>query len=479
MSTKRIGCLVIGAGPGGYVAGIRLGQLGVETVVVERDRPGGVCLNVGCIPSKALIHVAEQVEWLRREARVQGVMAEDVRVDAKVLQRWKAGIVRRLTRGVGHLLEKNGVEYVEGTATFVGPHAVEVTTAEGPRRFEPEHVIVATGSRAIQIPGFPFTHDRVLSSREALDLEEVPDDLLIVGGGVIGLELGTAYARLGSKLTVVEALDTVLPGMDPDLVQPVVRGLKRRKAKIHTLSKATGFEEQDDGRLLVHVETPGGDEEVPADKVLVSVGMVPNSEGLGLDAAGVRTDARGYLAVDGGCRTHVPHVLAVGDVTGPPLLAHRASRMGEVAAEVVAGRRVSMDDVVAMPAAVYTAPEIATVGLSEAEAEAEGHEVVVGRFPFVANGRALTLGDSAGLVKVVGDATTDALLGVGITGPAASELIGEAAHALEMDATLADLALTVHAHPTLSEALMEAAKAARGEAIHVLNERPEAGQAGS
>jgi len=468
MSSKRIGCLVIGAGPGGYVAAIRLGQLGVETVVVERDRPGGVCLNVGCIPSKALIHVAEQVEWLRKHAKRQGVSVGGFELDGGTLQKWKASIVERLTNGVGHLLKGNGVEYIQGTATFVGPRKVEVMTADGPRHLEPDHTIVATGSRAIQIPGFPFTHDQVLSYREALDLEEVPEDLVVVGGGVIGLELGTVYARLGSRLTVVEALDSVLPGTDPDLVKLVLRGLKQRRAKVHTLSKATGFEARDDGKLDVRVETPGGSQSVVADKVLVAVGMRPNSEGLGLDAAGVRVDARGYLPVDGACRSNVPHVLAIGDVTGPPLLAHRASRMGEVAAEVVAGHDVSMDDVRAMPAAIYTAPEVASVGLSEGEARAEGHEVVVGRFPFVANGRALTLGDTNGLVKVVGDRATGALLGVGIVGPAASEVIAEAGHALEMDATLSDLALTVHAHPSLSEALMEATKAALGEPIHVL-----------
>ena len=473
MSAKRIGCLVIGAGPGGYVAAIRLGQLGVETVVVERDRPGGVCLNVGCIPSKALIHVAEQVEWLRKHAASQGVRAGELTIDCAALQVWKSGIVQRLTGGVSHLLKGNGVEYLQGTATFVGPREVEVTTADGPRRFEPGHTIVATGSRAVQIPGFPFTHESILSYRDALDLEAIPGDLVVIGGGVIGLELGTVYARLGSSLTVVEALDTLLPGTDPELVALVVRGLKQRRVKVHTRSKATGFSDAGDGRLTVHVETPTGPVDLGADRVLVAVGMRPNSEGLGLDAAGVRIDSRGCVPVDGACRTNVPHVLAIGDVTGPPLLAHRASRMGEVAAEVVAGRAASMDDVRAMPAAIFTSPELASVGLSEAQARAEGHDVTVGRFPFSASGRALTLGETAGLVKVVGDRTTDALLGVGIAGPSASELIAEAAHALEMDATLSDLALTVHAHPSLSEALMEAAKAARGEPIHTLPAKAE------
>ncbi len=471
MADSKVGCMVIGSGPGGYVAGIRLGQLAMDAVVVERDKPGGVCLNVGCIPSKALIHVAEQVEWIRNHAKGQGVNIEGLSIDGAAMQKWKTGITSKLTGGVTHLLRGNKVDYLAGTATFIGPNEVEVMTAEGPVRVHPETVIVSTGCHAIQVPGFEFTHDRVLNFRQALDLAEVPDDLVVVGGGVIGLELGTVYARLGSNVTVVEMMDCLLPGMDPDLVRPVARALKKRGVAVHLGAKAEGFDEPEGagGQALVKVTTAKGALEIPADKVLVAVGFRPNSEGLGLDAAGVTIDSRGYIPVDDQCRTNVGTIYAVGDVTGPPFLAHRASRMGEVAAEVIAGHNVSMDDVRAMPAAVFTAPEIATVGLQEPEAKAEGRQVSVGRFPFLANGRALTLGDAQGMVKVVVDKESHKLLGVGIVGPGASELIAECALALEMDAYAEDIGFTVHAHPTLSEAVLEAAKSALGEAIHALN----------
>lgn len=471
MGDSKVGCMVIGSGPGGYVAGIRLGQLGVDAVVVERDKPGGVCLNVGCIPSKALIHVAEQIEWLREHAAEQGVRVSGFTLDGAAMQKWKSAITSKLTGGVTHLLRGNKVDYLTGTATFVGPHEVEVMTAEGPARIQPDNVIVSTGCHGIQVPGFEFTHERVIGFREALDLTQAPEDLVVVGGGVIGLELGTVWARLGSNVTIVEMTDALLPGTDPDLVRPVARALKKRGVAIHLGAKAEGFDEPDgpDGKALVRVTTAKGSLEIPADKVLVAVGFRPNSEGLGLDAAGVTTDPRGYISVDGQCRTNVGHIYAVGDVTGPPFLAHRASRMGEVAAEVIGGQNVSMDDVRAMPAAVFTAPEISTVGLQEHDAKAHGLDVSVGRFPFLANGRALTLGDAQGLVKVVVDKASRRIVGVGIVGPGASELIAQCALALEMDASAQDLGLTVHTHPTLSEAVQEAAKSALGEAIHALN----------
>ncbi len=452
MAEQHVRCMVIGSGPGGYVAGIRLGQLGVDAVVVERDRPGGVCLNWGCIPSKALIHVAEQVEWLREHAAEQGVHIEGLTVDGVALQKWKSGIVSKLTGGVSHLLRGNEVAFVSGAATFVGPHEVEVMTSEGPARYRADSFILSTGCHAIEVPGFPFGDERVLGFRQALDLEDVPEDLVVIGGGVIGLELGTVYARLGSKVSIVEMTDALLPGTDPDLVRPVARALKKRGVAVHLGAKAEGLVEpaEEGGKAAVQVTTAKGPVELPADKILVAVGFRPNSQGLGLEAAGVATDARGYLPVDHQCRTNVPHIYAIGDVSGPPFLAHRASRMGEVAAEVVAGHNVSMDDVRAMPAAVFTAPEIATVGLQEHEAKAQGLSVAVGKFPFLANGRALTLGDAQGMVKVVVDKDSHRLLGAGIVGPGASELIAECALGLEMDA-------------------LEATKAALGEAVHALN----------
>ncbi len=469
MSTSTFDAVVIGAGPGGYVAAIRLAQLGKKTALVERESLGGVCLNWGCIPSKALIAAANLVEDVRG-ASERGVLVEAPRIDVDKLRAFKDAVVKKLVGGVGQLEKGNGVEVLKGTAKFVAGNAIEVTGASGTTRVEAGAFIVATGARPVEIPGFAFDGKDVWSARDAVDLPEVPKRLVIVGGGVIGLELGTVYAKLGAKVTFLEALPQILTGIDPEAVRLVQKGLRQRGAIVHVGAKAKGYEKKA-GALLVKAEVDGAPLELPCDRILVAVGMRPNSDGLGLAEVGVKLSPRGFVEVDPQYRTAVPTIFAIGDLTGPPLLAHKASKEGEIAAEVIAGRKV-VRDWVAMPGAIFTDPEVAAVGLSEEEARAAGHEPITGKFAFAALGRAIAIDHTEGFVKVVGDKASKLLLGVTICGPEASDLIAEAALALEMGAYLEDVALTIHAHPTLPEAFMEACKAALGEAIHAIN-RPE------
>jgi dihydrolipoamide dehydrogenase len=471
MATKTFDAVVVGGGPGGYVAAIRLAQLGQKTALVEKESLGGVCINWGCIPSKALIAAANLVEDMRGAAE-RGIIAAPLEVDIAKLRAFKDGVVKKLTGGIALLEKGNGVEVVKGTATFVGPGAVEVESGGERTRLEAKAFIVATGARTVQIPGFEFDGKDVWSAKEAVDLPEVPARLVVIGGGVIGLELGTVYAKLGSRLTVVEALPTILTGVDPEAVRLVQKGLRQREAEVLVNAKAKGLERRAGG-LAVKVEVDGKERVIEADKVLVSVGFRPNTEGLGLEKAGVQLDAKGFVTVNDRFQTSAPSVYAIGDLCGPPFLAHKASKEGETAAEVIAGKR-SARDWVAMPAAIFTDPEVASVGLSEDEARKMGYDPIVGKFAFGALGRAVAIDHTEGFVKVVGDRESKLLLGVTIAGPEASDLIAEAALALEMGAYLEDVALTIHAHPTLPEAFMEACKAALGEAIHRLNqpERP-------
>jgi dihydrolipoamide dehydrogenase len=463
MDTIETQALVIGAGPGGYPCGIRLGQLGVKTIVVERDRPGGVCLNVGCIPSKALIGAAKQLDKMRHGAEM-GLQCDNPRVDMPRLIDWKEGIVSKLTGGVKQLLKANGAEYRTGEATFVSPHEVELWDPKGVAvRIQARSVIVAAGSRPIEIPGFKIDEKRILSSTGALAQREVPGRLVVIGGGYIGLELGMMYAKLGSKVAVVEATATLLPGTDPDLVQVVQRKMRKLGIEVFVEAKAKG----DDGREVT-IEAGGQAQRLAADRVLLTVGRRPNSDVCGLEKIGVVVDAKGFVKVDDQLRTNVEGVFAIGDVAGQPMLAHKATKEGEVCAEVIAGRASAMD-VRAIPAVIFTDPEIATCGLSEPDARAQGREVRIGKFPMAALGRALSIGETEGFVKVILDAGSKQLLGVHIVGTGASDLISEASLALEMGAMAEDLALTIHPHPTLPEALMEAAKAALGEAIHIVN----------
>jgi dihydrolipoamide dehydrogenase len=465
METREFDAIVIGGGPGGYTAAIRLAQLGKSVLCVERESLGGVCLNWGCIPSKALITAAGLMERIR-DAGTMGITAEP-RIDFAATQAWKAGIVERLTTNVGTLIRGNGGSVAFGTARLIGRNTVEVTASDGTaeRYTARDAIVLATGARLATVPGFEPDHRRVITARQAVDLPAVPESLLVIGGGVIGLELGMMYQRLGTKLTVVELTDALLPGVDADLVRVVERKLRKRGAEVLTRARAIGWEERD-GRAAVTVEQDGARRVVEVEKVLVAVGFVPNTAGLGLAEAGVRLDARGHIQVDERAETSVPGIFAIGDVSGGPYLAHKAFREGEVAAEVIAGRHARRDWL-AMPAAVFTDPEIATVGIGEAEAKRRGIDVTVGKFPFGASGRAMSLTETDGFIKIVAD--RERVIGVQIVGPEASELIGEAAFALEMMASPEDVALTIHPHPTLGEGVMEAFKHALGEAVHIMN----------
>ncbi len=476
MQKKNVDALVIGAGPGGYVAAIRLAQLGKKVLLVEKNALGGVCLNVGCIPSKALITAAKTVDKIRK-ADQMGIIVGDLVVDFPKLISWKDGIVSKLTGGIGSLVKGNGGEILMGTAKFLSPREIEVDTPDGPVLIEAENVIIATGSRPIEIPGFKFDGRRVISSSEALSLSALPNRILVIGGGYIGLELGIMYAKLGSSVTVVERMDQVLPGFDPEIVQVIARQLKKLNVNVILNAAAKGWE---DGPLCakVHIEKNGQLMDLDADKILVTVGRKPNTEGFGLDVIGVERDAQGFIKVNNQLKTNVPGVYAIGDVCGQPMLAHKASKDGEVAAEVIAGHP-SVQDAKVIPAVVFTDPEIGSAGLSEAEAKAQGFDIIVGKFPFAALGRAMTTGETEGFVKVVADKGSQEILGIHIVGPGASDLIAEGALAIEMGAFVDDLSLTVHAHPTLAEGLMEAAKAALGEAIHAINPRKDKGVRGS
>jgi dihydrolipoamide dehydrogenase len=462
----NVKALVIGAGPGGYVAGIRLGQLKVDSLVVERGEPGGVCLNVGCIPSKALITASKYYDKLKHGADI-GLLADNLRVDMNKMQTWKQEVVAKLTGGVRQLLKANGCAYRTGVAKIVGPGAVELTAGESTTRITAENIVVATGSRPIEIPGFRYDGTRVVDSTGALAFPEVPRRLVVVGGGYIGIEIGTLYAKLGAKVTVVEALPAILPGTDPEIAQLVTRKLKKLGVEILTKAKASSWAEAGDQGAVVTVDVDGKSVTIAADRILVAVGRRPNSEGLGLEAVGVKVD-RGFVAVDRQLRTSVPGIFAIGDLVGQPMLAHKASHEAEVVAEVIAGHHAQMD-VRCIPAVIFSDPEVASVGMSLEEAEKQGRKIKVGKFPFAALGRAIANADTDGFVKMIIDAASREVLGVHIVGNGAPDMIAEAALAIEMGALADDLSLTIHAHPTLPEAMMEAAKASMGEAIHIVN----------
>jgi dihydrolipoyl dehydrogenase len=462
----RVEALVIGAGPGGYVAGIRLGQLKKKAMVVERDKPGGICLNVGCIPSKALITASKYYDKLRHGADI-GILADNFRVDMPRMQTWKGEVVTKLTSGVKILLKANGCEYRTGVARLLSRNSVELTEADGKKvTIQADNIVVATGSRPIEIPGFKFDGNRIVDSTGALAFDAVPERFIVVGGGYIGIEIGTLYAKLGSKVTVVEALPAILPGNDPDIVQVVARKLKKLGVEVMTGAKAKSWSEKG-GRAAVVLDVGGNEVTVDADKVLVAVGRRPNWEGLGLEEVGVKVE-RGFITVDRRLRTNVPGIYAIGDVAGQPMLAHKASREAEVVAEVIAGHKAEFD-VRVIPAVIFSDPEVASAGITADEAKQRGRDVKVGKFPFSVLGRAIANAETDGFVKVVIDAGTKEVLGIHVVGNGAADIIAEAALAIEMGALADDISLTIHAHPTLPEAIMEAAKASLGEAIHIQN----------
>ncbi len=467
MAKKSYELIVIGGGPGGYPAAIRAGQLGVKTLVVEREYMGGVCLNWGCIPSKALIAASGLYEKMKH-AETMGISVSGANVDIAKMQEWKNGIVKKLTGGVTSLVKGNGADIMMGEATFSGPKTIKVKTKDGEETVEASKaIIVATGAKPIEIPNFKPDGKVIITAREAISLSKVPEKLVLIGGGVIGLELGMVYQKLGSKVTVVEMMDQLLPGTDKDMVKVVEKRFKKAGGEILLEAKAAGCDVKG-SKATVTVEHKGEKKTLDADCVLVAVGFRPNSDKLGLDKAGVKTDDRGHIVVNDQFQTNVKSVYAIGDVCGPPYLAHKASKEGEIAAEVVAGHNAARDWR-GMPAAIFTDPEIATVGLTEAKAKEEGRKVKIGKFPMAVSGRAMSVSETDGFIKTIIDEETHEVLGVGIVGHEASDLINEAALGIEMCAFAEDIALTIHPHPTLGEGVMESFKHALGEAIHIMN----------
>jgi dihydrolipoamide dehydrogenase len=449
---REVDVAVIGGGPGGYSAAFRCAELGLETVVVDAGRRlGGACLFEGCIPSKALLHVAAVLGEAER-AREFGIDFGEPRVSLDPLRKWKSErVVGKLARGLAAVARSKGVEVVGGRGVFEDPRRLRVE-GEEPQKIVFKHAIVATGSAPAPLPGLAAAGERIMDSTAALEVPDVPDRLLVIGGGYIGLELGQVYAALGSRVTLVEMTAGLLPGVDRDLVQPLARRCERQFAAVRLGTAVTSLRETTAG-----VEVEVGGETLTFDRVLVAVGRRAQTAGLGLEATRARVDGRGVIAVDQTGRTDDPRVYAVGDVTGEPMLAHRAMRQGKVAAEAIAGRPVAFDNV-AVPAVVFTDPEVAWVGLTETEAERRGRAVKIAKFQWAASGRAATLGRADGLTKVIADPASGRILGVGIVGPGAGELIAEGALAVEAALTAEDLAVTIHTHPTLGETIMEAAE---------------------
>jgi dihydrolipoamide dehydrogenase len=452
--------VVIGAGPGGYTAAFRAADLGLSVALVERyERLGGVCLNVGCIPSKELLHVAALLTETQ-EMAAHGITFGKPKVDLDAVRAAKDATVTTLTGGLASMAKGRKVSVVRGTATFTGPNALEVTRDGDSSTVEFTNAIIAVGSSAIPLPGLP-DDPRIVDSTGALALPDIPKRLLVIGGGIIGLEMACVYDALGSRVTVVEMLDHLMPGADPDLVKPLHARISKRYAAIHLGTKVTGIEERKNELVAAFA----GDAEATAgsfDRVLVAVGRRPNGASIAADVAGVRVDPRGFIPVDAQLRTNVPHIFAIGDVVGEPMLAHKATHEGKVAAEVIAGQAGAAFDPVTIPNVAYTDPEVAWAGLTETQATERGVAHEVARFPWAASGRALAMHRGDGLTKLIVDPDSRRVLGVGIVGPHAGDLISEAVLALEMGATAEDVALTIHPHPTLSETVGMAADVAEG-----------------
>ena len=464
--STEVDVMVIGAGPGGYVAAIRAAQLGKKVVIVDRREIGGVCLNRGCIPSKALISAAHRFEQAQHGDAI-GITAGDVKVDFAKVQAWKQSVVDKLTGGVGQLLKGHKVEVVSGEAFFNAPNVVTVTSGDdNTTRYEFKHCVIATGSRPIELKPFPFG-GRILSSDEALALDHIPKSMVVIGGGYIGVELGQTFAKFGAKVTILEGADHILPGFEKPLSQLVVKSLKKSNVDIFTGALAQKSE-QTDKDVTVTFKVGEEEKSVTAEYVLVTVGRSPNTNDIGLESIGLKMTDRGLIEIDNQCRTNLPNVYAIGDIVPGAALAHKASYEGKVAAEAIAGQG-SVIDYKVIPAVVFSDPEIASVGLSETEAKEKGFNVLTGRFSYGANGRSLALEAGDGYVKIVADKDTGVVVGCQIVGAEASNLIAEMGLAIEMGATLEDIALTIHAHPTLGEIVMEAAEGALGHSVHQMN----------
>ncbi|HXC24979.1 MAG TPA: dihydrolipoyl dehydrogenase [Gemmatimonadaceae bacterium] len=459
--------VIIGGGPGGYVAAIRAAQLGLQTVCVEMDATlGGTCVNVGCIPSKALLTSSEHYEFARLHAAEHGVKIDGVSVDLATMMKRKLDVVAANTKGVEFLFKKNKVTWAKGRGTLKAGNVVDVTAADGTvTQYQAKDVIIATGSVPVALPFLPFDEERVLSNVGALSIPEVPKHLVVIGGGVIGLELGSVWRRLGAKVTVVELAPTILPGNDQDIVKEADKIFRKQGLELRPGTKVTGGR-RDGTHVFVEIEQDGKAETLDADYVLVSVGRKSWLNGIDAAALGITTGKRGEIVVDAQMRTSVPHVYAIGDAVGGKLLAHKAEEEGVIAVEVIAGHHVHMD-YKSMPAIVYTWPEIATCGLAEHEVKASGRAYKVGKFPFSANGRARTMAETQGFVKFVADAGTDEILGCHIIGANAADLLQEVVLAMEFRGASEDIGITVHPHPTLSEAVKEAALGVLGRPIHL------------
>jgi len=459
--------VVLGGGPGGYVASIRAAQLGLSVVCVEADKTlGGTCVSVGCIPSKALLHSSEHYEWLRLHAAEHGIKLDGASVDLPAMMARKTDVVAQNTKGIEFLFKKNKVTWAKGFGTLKAGNVVEVQGADGTvTAWQGKSVILATGSVPVQLPFLTFDERRVLSNVGALQIPEVPKHLIVVGGGVIGLELGSVWRRLGAKVTVVEYAPTILPGNDDDIVKEADRIFRKQGLEIHTGTKVTGADVRADG-VTIHVEKDGAASSIEGDYVLVSVGRKPSLAGVDAAALGLAMGQRGEVLVDNQMRTNLPGVYAIGDVVGGKLLAHKAEEEGTIAAEVIAGKPVHMH-YRTMPGVVYTWPEVATVGHTEQEVKASGRAYRVGKFPFSANGRARTMGETSGFVKFVVDKDTDEILGCHMIGPNVADNLAQVVLAMEYRGSAEDIAITVHSHPTLSETVKEAALSALGRAIHM------------
>ncbi len=458
---------IIGGGPGGYVAAIRAAQLGLNVVCVEMDRTlGGTCVNVGCIPSKALLQSSEHFDFLKHHAADHGIAADNIRFDLAQMQKRKNEVVAQNTKGVEFLFKKNKITWAKGRGALKPGNLVEVTAADGTvSSYKAAHVIIATGSVPIELPFLPFDEKRVLSNVGALALPDVPKRLIVIGGGVIGLELGSVWRRLGSEVTVVELAPTILPGQDADVIKEADRIFRKQGLTLRVGTKVTGADLSGE-MVKIHVDSNGKAETLEADCVLVSVGRKPNHGGLDLASLGIETGKRGEILADAQLRTTAKNVFAIGDVIGGKLLAHKAEEEGVIAAEVITGKPVEMH-YRSMPSVVYTWPEIASVGLAEHEVKESGRAYKVGKFPFSANGRARTMGETSGFVKFIADAETDELLGAHMIGANVSDLAAEVVLAFEYRGSAEDIGITVHSHPTLSETVKEAALAVSGSAIHM------------